>query len=176
MQVLISFFLIGIAATGWFFIFQPEWISTRSLRQDVESVRVLRDEIEGLITKRDELFQEYQEIPAEDVSRLMAIAPDNPEIRSMIVAIDSLASQSGIILKQIEFSSPGGGGVGVASGAFVPIPVTFSIDGTFDGFLSFLKNVERHARLVDVTDFTFGELGSSPRMGFSIRGKMYYRR
>ena len=87
MRALIGFFLIGIAAVGWIFFFQPEFVSVRSLSQDIESVRVLRDEIEGLIAKRDELYTEYQAIPSEEVSRLMAVAPDDLETPDMIVAI-----------------------------------------------------------------------------------------
>lgn len=177
MRALISFFLIGIAATGWFFIFQPEFTSVRSLRQDIAGVEGLRNEIEGFIGKRDELYAEYQNIPPADVSRLLAVAPDDPDTRSMIITLEQLANRSGVALKQIEFSPPGSGAVGaVASDAFVAIPVTFTIDATYDGFVSFLKSVERNARLIDVTDFAFGEFTPAERMGFSIRGKMYYRR
>ena len=176
MQALIGLFLIGIAAAGWLFLVQPEWVLMRSLRQDVAGVRALRDEIEGLIAKRDELYQEYQAIPPKDVARLMAVAPEDPKTLGMIVTLESLANQSGVTLKQVEFSSPGGGGMGADAGAFRTIPVSLSIDGTYDGFLLFLKNIERNARLIDVTDFAFSELNPSQRMGFSIRGKMFYRR
>ena len=79
-------------------------------------------------------------------------------------------------LKQIEFSSPAAGGMGADSSAFIAVPVSFSIDGTYDNFLSFVKSVERNVRLVDVTDFAFGDLSSPQRMSFSVRGKTYYRR
>ena len=176
MRSLISFFLIGIAATGWFFIFQPEFTSVRLLRQDITGVEGLRNEIEGFITKRDELYREYQNIPPAEVSRLLAVAPDDPDIRNMVVTLEAIANRSGVALKQIEFAPPGSGAIGVTSGAFVAVPVTFTIDATYDGFVSFLKGVERNARLIDVTDFSFGELTLAQRMGFSIRGNMYYRR
>lgn len=176
MRTIVSFFLIGAAIAGWIFIFQPEWTRALSLRQDVAGVRALRNELKELIAKRDALYQEYQAIPAADVARLLAIAPESPETRDMIVAVEALANQSDVILKQIEFSPPAGGGTGAASAAFAAVPVSFSIEGTYDGLLAFLKNVERNTRLIDVTDFAFSEFTPAQRLTFSIRGKMYYRR
>lgn len=177
MRSLISFLLIGVAAAGWLFIFQPEWTTVRSLRQDVAAVAALRDEIDGLIVKRDELYAQYQAIPAAEVSRLMAVAPESPKTQSMIITLEALAQKSGVTLKQLEFTSASPGGIAQEStGAYAVIPLGFGIDGTYDNFLLFLKSVERNARLIDVSDFGFSELNLAQRMGFSIRGKMYYRR
>lgn len=103
----------------------------------------------------------------EKVDRMLPSSPDEP---ALIVALQTIARDSGLVLLSID-TKLGGESKGSADKNLKTVDVTLSIGGgDYAGLKTFLENVERNLRLSDVESFAYNP-GSS---AYSVRLRAYY--
>ena len=106
---------------------------------------------------RDQLLARRNTFPAQDVQRLERLVPDNIDNIRLIIDINSIASRYHLQISNIAFapvSTEPQGRVGSAS-PLGSVDVTFSISAPYADFLSFLEDLQRSARLVEVENIKF---------------------
>jgi Tfp pilus assembly protein PilO len=134
-----------------------------------------------LLEVKGALTEKYNSLSDDDRDRLMKLMPDNVENIKLILDIQKIASQYGMLPRDVKFDT-------VAQvqkdGPLTPqqaqdqnkpygsFDLEFSVSGTYGNFLSFLRDLEKSLRLVDIISVSFSssEGGSSVyKYTFKIR-------
>lgn len=117
--VIIAIIIIGILGVGYFFLLSPKIENIKELEKettDIEERRVLN---ENLLDKIKELESKYDEIIEDrenQLSELMKIIPDDPQIAELFVMTERLAKQRGFELQSINISEGEDGEVAASVG------------------------------------------------------------
>ncbi|MCX6754243.1 MAG: hypothetical protein NTU81_00205 [Candidatus Nomurabacteria bacterium] len=164
--VSISFIVISIAS---FFIFtDPLYADIQKLNTEVATYNTALDNSMELQKTRDNLIEVYKNVKKEDKDNLDHLLPSTIGNIELILEIEKIANLYGMPIKNIKFDTKGleagivnKDNVVVATkdpadllpyGVF---PMEFVIDGKYDTFVSFLKDIEHNLRLVDIKSISF---------------------
>lgn len=173
MSNLISIFLI-LASVGVFFGYvNPTYRAiTGNTELSERSINELKEErgryIDALNkTKEIEqartgLLEEYARIPADGRERIEKLLPDNIDSVRLIIDVNNIAAQYGMRLKNISLAQSGAETTPATSLALGPVEehfksvgLKFGVEGSYDNFRSFIRDLEQSLRLVDIETISF---------------------
>jgi len=139
---------------------------TNEYQENIRNAEKLKAELAQKIAKRESF-------PLPQVERLYTMMPDSVDEVSLIIDLDALAgvhrmALSGIAVKKTDAGagqSPRAVGVGGEASAGsvsagntvhkVPIDISFSLEGTYEDFRSFIDELEQSLVFFDVTKLSF---------------------
>lgn len=197
-QIFIFSILVVILAVGlWGFVW-PQWQVFSLNMEEVKSAENSLAETKVLKEKLTSLTALYQnEEKMEELGKIFFALPQKNDIPSLLVNLESLASQSGLVIKSVGFTedakktksstSDSAGGdltasLGSANMAVKSLGVTLVLSGDYSGFINFLRSAEMNLRLMDIESLSFqqdqGIFSSEPSVegsDFSVDLKVYYR-
>lgn len=105
------------------------------------------------------LLAVYNKIPADDREKLEKLLPDHIDSVRLIIDVNNIASQHGLTLRNITLTEEPGrapqGSVGPSEKKFSKVGLRFAVSGSYESFRSFLEDLERSLRLVDVETLGF---------------------
>ena len=169
-----------------FFIFiDPMYkgIATLSSEQSL-----LNDDLEGLreLSKlRDELLIKYNAISQNDRERLGKMLPREIASDQLMVEVNQLAAQNGLLFKDIDIGqaasvSSGRGRnaepIAVPDGVQSP-QLDFNISGTYQGFRHFLEDLESHIRITDIEEISFSSAQDTVGIiNVKVKGMSYWEK
>jgi len=162
----VSFIIISVAL---FFVFtDPTYGDIRALNTDVSAYNEALNNSTELQRTRDTLSNTYKNIPQEDKDNLSHFLPDTIGNIELILEIEKIANLYGMPVKNIKFDTKSleqgtvnKDNIVVAEKDpkdYLPygvFPMEFVIEGRYDTFVSFLKELEHNLRLVDVKSISF---------------------
>lgn len=159
----IAFIIITIAL--FIFIINPMYADVQSLTADVSSYSTALNNSTELQKTRDSLVNEYKNVKQEDKDRLNHFLPSTIGNIELILEIEKIANLHGMPIGDIRFETTGLES-NVASGTVAVVgsndnlpygtfPMEFTIQGKYDTFVLFLKDLEHNLRLVDVNAISF---------------------
>lgn len=162
----VSFIIISVAL---FFVFtDPIYGDIRALNTDVSAYNEALNNSTELQRTRDTLSNTYKNIPQEDKDNLAHFLPDTIGNIELILEIEKIANLYGMPVKNIKFDTKSleqgtvnKDNIVVAEKDpkdYLPygvFPMEFVIEGRYDTFVSFLKELEHNLRLVDVKSISF---------------------
>ena len=173
MSNLISIFLI-LASVGVFFGYvNPTYRAiTGNIELSERSISELKEErgryIDALNkTKEIEqartgLLEEYARIPADGREKLEKLLPDHIDSVRLIIDVNNIAAQYGMKLKNISLTQSDKAAALAASLALGPVEehfksvgLKFGVEGSYDNFRSFIRDLEQSLRLVDIETVSF---------------------
>ncbi len=172
------FILIGIAVTGFFMITNPLYKDVLQLREQMASYNEALDNSKVLENERDKLTKKYNAIDPGDLVKLQKLLPDNVDNIRLILEIEKIASPYGMILKDVKYdiiskSEAKNAGVIQPSEAqsqtkdYGTWSLEFSIQGSYNSFLNFLKDLENNLRIVDVSSIAFSSVSTGANLPLS---------
>ena len=133
------------------------------------------DNAQKLIKLRDSVLNQYNAISDEDKARLDEIVPNTIDNIRLMIDISGIAARHGItatgITTSADTNTPSSGAAsqpapGVSnSGASAvnglsTVTVSFDVTTTYANFISFLQDIERSLRILDVTNITLSTSAS----------------
>jgi hypothetical protein len=166
MSNIISIFLL-LASIGVFFGYVDRNYRSPSVENNIVTLQAEREQyavaIENstkLIEKRNELVVKKNNLSEADELRLKKLLPDHVDNVRLIIDLDRIAQKHGITIRNITIDDAASkkdsaAALGAAESPVGTIGLKFSIQATYDRFLSFVGDLERSLRLVDITDVTF---------------------
>lgn len=160
----ISFLIISIAL--FFFFINPTFSEVKQLRADVDTYNMALDNSTDLQKTRDSLVDIYKNIKAEDKDRLNHLLPSSIDNIELILEIEKIANLHGMPIGDVKFdtksldtSSTGGKTISTTDAnnnlPYGIFPMDFTIEGRYDTFILFLKDLEHNLRLVDIKSVSF---------------------
>ena len=190
--------LIFIAVTAWigWQYFMPAFNATMSLRQTLGEWQVKLENTRELSRKLDQLRQKYDSLTSE-ADKISQVVTKKEDIPGLLVQLESLSSQNGLILESATFNvadakknkpaqtttAEGNApvGAGAASGEAAigakTLAVDLSLSGSQSSLMTFLKAIENNLRIMDVSAIDFSLSGEASPAGqdFKVSLNTYYR-
>ena len=168
MRTLFSLLLIGASITIFVVVIRPRYQNLTVARAAVLVAQTNIETAKKLAESRDALIATYSTIPKADLDNLRPLLPDSVDNIRLIIQINSLATKNGLsLLRNVEYQTED---VAAKTGKTMQDPetanrsygeftISFQTTGQYANFLTFIADLERNLRLVDVTnvDFTTNE-------------------
>lgn len=172
MSNLVSTILL-LASLGLFFgyvnpAYRKNTESSVLAEKSVKELREERGRYEDAFQKTREievartgLLEKYNRISLEDREKILKLLPDHIDSVRLIIDINTIAAQYGMALKNItltdveEKKGSTAGTIGPSETLYAKVGLKFSLRGSYDNFLSFLRDSEKSLRLMDVTALAF---------------------
>ena len=134
-------------------------------KQEIQPTRVQIAQLDEALNnakriqaERDALLEKFRTISDEDLERIKRLLPDNVDSVRLILEIDRIASQYGVIIKGIrvsDTSDEGRGGLGPREKPYGTIGLNLAFIGSYDSFRNLVFDLERSLRIVDITTLSF---------------------
>lgn len=151
-----STILILLLAFGVNYLFSyPMYKELNNLRTDYINQKESLNTINNIEIKKDELLGQYNSIPQSIKNNINTVLPDSLDYVKLISDIDSVANNYGISIKDpnVKIKSPSVGGSiedAQPEKLFESAIVAFSFSSTYEGFNSFLHELENSMRILDI--------------------------
>lgn len=191
----IIIFIVVAALIGWLYV-MPAFDRVSELRAEQAIWQEKLIGMERLSGKLAELKKKYDSMVS-DANKIAQAVPQQEDIAGLLVRLEELSSQSGLILDNINFTVPEAKkkGRNLAANeeeagkdsALAPVSgvktlvANLSLNGSYDSLRSFLKAVEDNLRVMDVATISFdvkeGVAGQPAAAGqnFNVSFNTYFR-
>ncbi len=175
MRWLLPIILIGAAIAGFLLITQPLYDEATTLKIEADKYNEALANAKILQEERDRLTKKFNSFNQTDIDRLEKIVPDSVDNIKLILEIQEVAQERGILVKNVEFqpeqfieedpNAPATANAKTTSNSRRPganenldydiFDLEFSIEGRYDAFVDFMKLMEKSLRVVDVRTIAF---------------------
>lgn len=179
--------ILAIALLIWQF-FWPAFTVVSQTREELRAWQDKLSQAQSLNEKLAGLKKKYQNLEKE-VQRVADALPKNQDIPALLVQLEAMTSQNGLILNSVAFSFPETPKKKSAAGSQEPslaaspaaastpslsqsssaaalppnvkiVGIELNLSGNYNSLKNFLKAVENSLRIMDVTAVDFGSSGT----------------
>lgn len=160
----------------------PVYSQISDLKMQIASYNQALDNSKSLENERDKLTKKYSAIDPENLDKLQKLLPDNVDNIRLILEIEKVASPYGMVLRDVRYDvEKESSSNGVVQGGEITRQVNkdygvwnleFSTEGTYNNFLSFLRDLESNLRIVDISSIQFSSNVPLPK-GSTIESYKY---
>lgn len=162
----------------------PRYNDVQTMRAEVASYNTNLTTATKLEQQRESLIAKYNTINKADLDNVKTLLPDSVDNIRLIIQINSLATKNNLSsLRQVDYNPDDISGKTTANGQ-APDPevqnlpygefvISFQTSGQYSNFLSFMSDLEKNLRLVDVTNITFTPNNSSNGVATLASGITY---
>lgn len=170
MKLIFSISFIIIALGLFLAVINPLYGEVNQLRTDVSTYNVALNNSTELQKTRDSLINIYKSVKKEDIDRLTHFLPSTINNIGLILEIEKIANLHGMPIGNIRFdtkslenqttTTPTDNIVVAESDPadnlpYGIFPMEFTIEGKYETFVEFLKDLEHNLRLVDIESISF---------------------
>lgn len=177
-QRLLSVIFLLAAIVVFMFWIQPLWDEVGQLQIERDAYLNSISNFRQFRETRDGLLSKYNAIPAQDLDNLRKMIPSTPDSGKIIVQFEDMSAKHGLLLRNINVArqeKARARTIGTAQTPYEIIPVTFVMSGSYRSFRSFLMDVEKSLRIVDVGLISFSA-GNLDSYEFSITAQVYWNK
>lgn len=176
MKALTPIILIMLSIGIFFFLIDPQYKKIQVLQAEVAENEKTLEIARKLRDKREELRDKFNRISEEEKAELEKLLPDTVDNVRLIIDINNIAEQFGIVIRDINIVSnegtEGASGATRAQGSSFEgvieensigyvdpgkigvITFSFSVSAKYEVFLDFLKQLEESLRIVDIRNIS----------------------
>ena len=187
MKLLSSILFLIISVVLFFVVIDPMYGNVKQLRTDVATYNTALSNSTELQATRDSLVGIYKGVKIEDRDRLTHFLPSTIGNIELILEIEKIANLHGMPIGDIKFDTKSLESPDVVSTDNVVVaesdpsdylpygifPMEFIIEGKYDTFVSFLKDLEHNLRLVDVKSISFDVPQAVTTLGSTTDSSVY---
>ncbi len=181
----ISFLIIIIAL--FFIVIRPFYKDIQQIKKDVLVYSTALNNSTELKETRDVLIEKYKNIKTEDRERLTHLLPSSIGNIELILEIEKIANLKGMPIKDIGFdtkklvpekdkendTSIVAEDNTLDSLPYGIFPINFVVEGRYNVFVDFLKELEQNLRLVDIKSITFSVPSAVATPGNNIDSSIF---
>lgn len=168
MRLILPIILIAVSIGAFVLYISPTYAEIKILRADKAEYDTALDNSKILQTIRGELSDKYKNFDPDDLAKLERLLPNNVDNIKLILEIQRVAATYGMTLRNVKFDTDAAAATAnqagfVTGGAAQTAPkkdygtfdLEFSTEGSYSNFVSFLTDLEKSLRIVDVKGITF---------------------
>lgn len=166
-RYLIPTILIALSITLFLTFTGPLYKDIISLRSKLGSYDEALTNAKALKDQRDALTQKASSIDSDNLEKLGKLLPDSVDNIRLILEIEKIAAPYGMSLRDVKYDTDkileakagapvqGGAAVQTIARDYGVWTLGFSTTGTYANFSSFLKDLEKNLRIVDIESIAF---------------------
>lgn len=193
MSNFISIILLVASLGLFFFYINPNYAGTINAstfaEKSIKELKVDEEQYATALTKTREiseiqtgLLTQFNNIPRSNRDRLSKLLPDHVDTVHLILDITRIVRRHNMALKNIAITSVGNStqvgdqAFGPQNSTFDSVELTFSVAGSYDTFLKFIRDLESSLRLIDITALSFvsGKDKEDGEYTFNFNIKTYF--
>lgn len=169
--------LVGLVAAGSiFFLFtKPSYDTVQQKRTEIVQYDAALQKANELQARKQELLSRYNAFNQTDRERLEKLLPDHVDNVRLILDLDNMASRHGMAIQNVvtsgttaqDASQSASSVIGASKQKYDSLTVTFTTQGTYETFRTFLADLERSLRIVDLVTLKIAD-ASAQRAGEPI--------
>ncbi len=167
----ISFFLLLLSVLFWTFLIFPKKEKVSVLRvsllekeKELESQKEYLEKLNQTLKK----LNQYKE----EMAKIEAAIPDSPDIPQTLHLIQTLATQSGLLLKSVSFSELKKSEETFEGSKLKEWQIKTTLVGDYESFKNFLSAIEKSARLIETENISLAVEGEKNQLNFSVEFKI----
>lgn len=178
MKNIISIIIIIISIATFVLVVQPQYTEIQEMRKTETELERVLDNARRLQSLRDDLIEKRQSIANTDIRRLEKLIPESAENVKLILEFEqisnrnSLAIQAASAVRDQEDDSQQS--FDVETNDYGVITLDFSLQGTYNNFISFLEDIEKNLRITDIRSLNISPSDESSNYGFDISIDTYW--
>jgi Tfp pilus assembly protein PilO len=187
MKSLTPIILILVSVGVFFFFIDPKYQEVKALQIQIEDNNVTLEKSKQLTAIHKTLRDKFNNISRAQRDELEKLLPDNVDNVRLLIDIDRIAKELGIIIRDIEISTeqnpaPASGGNFVATDPNIEpvifenedtilnyvdtnkigvVSFSFSTTSQYADFLEFLDQLEKSKRIVDIRSIEISRSGTN---------------
>lgn len=196
MKSITSIILIVVAIGVFFFFTDKEYKEVQQLKAEVAKNAEILETANKLNLKKDELNKKFNQISQEEQVELEKLLPDTVDNVRLIIDINNIASQFGVVIRDISINSKDSevssskkvtsresnfdgvleeGNVKYVDTARIGvISFSFSVSAKYEVFLEFLKKLEESLRIVDIRNIEVSRGSGSVFYDYKVTMDTYW--
>ncbi len=182
MKNIISIIVILISLASFIFFVKPEFTQVKALEAKSKEYEEILKNARKLRKIRDQLLEKRQSFSEKDLQRLEKLIPDNADNVKLIIDLQNIAKNYGLSIETASSQKDEKGkkkkkqkqSFDIESKDYGIISLSFSAKGSYEGFLSFLKDLEDKLRITDVRGLSIEPLEKNQDYQFSIDVDTYW--
>jgi Tfp pilus assembly protein PilO len=154
------------------------------LKTEVASLKQNIEVVKSLELSREILNKQRLSISQSDMQKLEKIVPSSPDNIRLIIQLDEIAKRNGLtMIKDVKYESKGAelspGQAEDNPNDYRSYTISFNTSGQYNQFISFLQEVEKNMRLVDITSLKLKNaekenVATGLSQDFSVELKAYW--
>ena len=159
-----------VASGAMFFLYtQPTYDQVKATQAQIASYDAALQKAAELQQLKQTLLQRYNSFNPNDLDRLQKLLPDHVDNIALMMDLDNLANHYNMVLENVQVSAPAGGSSQTAVGVigeggrqkYDSLTISFSTQGTYQSFITFMKGLESSLRIVDMVSFSLAPQGAA---------------
>lgn len=179
--VILGVLIILVLIIGYYFLLlSPLWTRYDEAVQERSDKEAQLQQLQQQVAQLEEIKNNAPTVERQ-LLELSKRIPSQPEIPTLVVQVEEIATLAGVT--QISLV-PGSPGPAPGGGDFSVQPITMSFEGTYDQLQDFLLRTENLARLVTVKNVTYepveaegttAQTGTNPTLQVEIEADVYFQ-
>lgn len=170
--------LVGAAIGIFYFFTDPAYQEIKNLRLEGKSYTDALDNSKKLQAVRDQLLAKYNAIPQTQIDRLERMVPNNVDNVRLVLEVDRIAAKYSMSIKNIKLSKESASKeknlIGKSDKPYGTLGLEFSVDGPYQNFISFISNLEKNLRIVDIDGISFSSATGEEVIQFGVKIRTYW--
>ncbi len=175
--------ILLVAFVGILFMLDlPTYNSFTFLKQELKAYDSTLQEQQALVDKVNQLKAIYDS-RKDELNKISFLLPSGQDIPGIIVQLETLSSENGLIMENLAFSEPEKSkaaataeGLSAQQSSYKTLSATLSLSGNYQSLKSFLEALELNIRMMDIKSIGFSlEKEDSSIFTFDIKLDVYYQ-
>lgn len=151
-KLIISIIILTAIVLIVIFLILPQWARIKGLKSEIDNLKAELSQKTELLEKINDMISKYNELVSK-VQKLDLTIPKEQEKPELIVQIESLAKENGLIVESLAFKE-----VNQKEGEaarYKILNISLGLSGTYQAFKNFLIALEQNIRIMDVQMINF---------------------
>lgn len=172
----LAMLIIGVFLT--LFLLLPEWQNINAEKEEKKKSEDALEEWNTYLANINDLSARYEQ-SSSDLEKLALAIPSDPQMPELLIQLGEIIKRNGLIATKINFAAKGETPAEQlkSPSKIKTIEMELTMDGTYSNFKKFLNDMEKGARLTDVSSVSFAkesESSGSDVMEFKMALNSYY--
>lgn len=180
MRLILSILMLVASIAGFAVFIVPHYNTISALRAQEADYQTVLTNARKLKEQRNVLVKKYNSFDQTKLGQLAAMLPTNPENMKLILSLQSVASQYGMVLQNVKIEDPTADPTGQKQGAqsnteLGTLTINFSVAGSYASFTNFIRTIERSLRMIEIQKVSFSASDpKSQNYQYSVAVKTYW--
>lgn len=178
-RIFAAILLLLLTAAISYFGLLAGWDKIAVERSEIANLIKLSEELAAIRQRYEELLKEYNTVPSSDLSKVGLILPRSADNAKVLADYETLTRKSEMVLNKLDFITADQQSTSALTltrnTAFTALPFSLELKGTYEGFRSFLTDLEGYVRLTDITEIKAG-LSEGSVFQANLKGQIYYQK
>ena len=144
-EVIFLMVLLGMPVAAYWFVFKPHNTQINAARAEIKAKQAKLKQLELAAGRINNLGQEIDKLTSA-IELFEAKLPAQKEVDVILKQVWQLASKNGLIPRKVKADKP------IKSSRYTEQPLKIEIVGDFNGFYSFLLDMEKLSRLTRIPE------------------------